>query len=417
MPVKDSSMLGLSAPIEVNATASVDEVLTAFQSLRAEILQLLGEVGADPSKTRELGRALDLNRGIAWRLSRIARSVDGSDIAHDVPSSSSIEKFTAACASKGGAEGTIARVLRASQNFERKVESCSGGRKTLGMLLANHQQSRTGNDRERARRALFEGACAVWGVQAATRFVSVFLYPSQTDHTRLSAAHVTGYVGFRRLSARPWPMSYEAVHDERGVAQPIKKEPLDPTGYQEGELQLLRNFCSPSDPGIEVRNQGTYKVFDLASGPVGNEGLTNCVFGSFLNDIYERRPESDNTAGFMVMLQTPVENVLFDLFVHKDVEHTGDTITHLLDRLTYPHENREEDFDDQCMPLHEQAVDLPRGIHAAATPHIPWYTDLLRFVESRMRMPVDDFACSRFEMAYPPISTTLSRRITTPGPA
>jgi hypothetical protein len=213
-------------------------------------------------------------------------------------------------------------------------------------------------------------------------------------------------------------MSYEAVHDSEGQVQQIRKEPLDTRPVARGEPQLLTPFCNPPNPKIDVRMEHDYRAFDLAAGPVGNEGLTTCVFGSYLHQIYRNGFDEPDTAGFMVLLQTPVERVLFDLFVHEDIRTDGPAVTHLLDRLTYPHDNRESAFDRQSMSISETARALPRGRDAAATASIPFYTQLLSFIAGRIDIPTEKFAGSRFEMTYPPISTTLSRRVPlTPRPS
>ncbi|MBO6512643.1 MAG: hypothetical protein JJ974_01590 [Phycisphaerales bacterium] len=393
-------------------TASIRDVMGSFQVLRSSVLELFGAAGVDPTKTRELARDLGLNRGLAWKLSRVARSIDGTDVAHDVPGKQSMERFITVCEQRGAHASLISKAREATDAFERSVASCSGGRKTLAMLLANSGENVASQDRERSRRMLFDGACSVWGVQAQTRFVSVYLCPSRTAPGMLDAAHVTGYIGFRQFGSRPWPMSYEAVHDKDGKTLPINKDPLDDVGYEEGDLQLLREFCEPADPKIEVQMQGDYKVFNLAAGPVGNRGLTTCVFGSFLRSIYSTTTNEDHeSAGFMVMLQTPVERVIFDYFIHDSVRHSGEVVTHMLDRLTYPHDNRVENFDAQSMAIAEQGYDLPRGIDGAATAHLPWYPRLMQFIETRTGYGINEFHGSRFEMTYPPISTTLSRRI------
>ncbi len=398
--------------LPAHESASIRDVMASFQVLRSSVLELFGATGVDPTKTRELARDLGLNRGLAWKLSRVARSIDGTDVAHDVPGKQSMERFITVCEQRGVQPSLIAKAHAATESFQESVSSWSGGSKTLGMLLANTGENVASQDRERARRTLFEGACSVWGVQAQTRFVSVFLCPSRTEPGMLDAAHVTGYLGFRQFSSRSWPLSYEAVHDKEGKTLPILKDPLDPTGYEEGDLQLMREFCEPQDPKIEVRMQGDYKVFELAAGPGGNRGLTTCVFGSYLRSIYAQGTSTEHeTAGFMVLLQTPVERVIFDYFVHDSIKHKGKVVTHLLDRMTYPHDNRVENFDAQSMAISESGYDLPRGIDGAATAHLPWYQRLMEFVSDRTGYQIEEFNGSRFEMTFPPISTTLSRRI------
>jgi hypothetical protein len=238
----------------------------------------------------------------------------------------------------------------------------------------------------------------------------VFVFPCAQDPTRLDAAHITGLVGFRRLSDRAWPLSYEAVHRASGVSAPLIKEPLDPAGTTEGQAQLLKGFCSPAQPDIQVVISGDYKRFELAPGPVGNEGLTTCVFGTRLHRVYDRYSATPDTAGFMVLLQTPVEQVMFDMFVHKDLGVTEPPRTQLLDRLLFPHSNVESDFDRQSLPMAETPLPLPPGLAATLCPYIPWYSRLVDEVTAKIGIPLEDFVGSRFEMAFPPISTTLSRR-------
>ncbi len=392
------------------ATASLEEVLGAYRDLRAATAELFHSVGVDATRTRETARVLGLNRGLAWRLSRVVREADSAVAVSDVPGRPSIEKLIAACRERGAPEAELQAAIAAFDAYQRAVDACSGDRKTLAMMMANHGHVEPFAEQERARRKLFEGACSVWGGQAQVRFVTVFVFPSADDPTRLDAGHVTGFVGFRRLSPRAWPLSYEAVHDDSGASRSFMKVPLDPHGVGEGELQLLSEFCDPPRPKIEVRQNGDFKRFDLAAGPVGNEGLTTCVFGSHLRQLYPRYSETPDTAGFMVLLTTPVERVVFDMFVHRDLRVPGPPRTQLLDRLKFPHSNDESLFDEQSLPMAEEPTVIRGGIRAAMHLRIPFYPRLLEYVCGRIGHGIDAFDGSRFEMAYPPISTTLSRR-------
>jgi hypothetical protein len=394
-----------------SSIASVEQVLERFRQVRAALAELLHAVGTDASQTRETARILGLNRGLAWRLTRVVRQPESPDVIADVPGRQSVAQFLDACRTRGAAEHTVLAAQRAFEAFESAVDSCSGDRKTLGMLLSNHRDAGPSGEQERARRKLFDGACSVWGVQAQLRFVTVFLFPSPDDPNMLDAGHVTGFVGFRRLSERAWPLTYEAVHDKSGSARQYHKEPLDPHGSSEGQLQLLKAFCSPPNPEITVSQVGSFKRFELAPGPVGNEGLTTCVFGIRMRKLYPRYSATPDTAGFMVLQQTPVERVLFDFFVHRDLKNKTPPHTQLLDRLTFPHGSGEAEFRHQELAFSEQAVSLSRGAAGGLHPLLPWYSRLLTYVCERIGQPLDDFEGSRFEMAYPPIATILSRRV------
>lgn len=398
------------APLESPPSVSIQEVLDSYHQVRAAVAGLFAEIGVDPTKTRESARALELNRGLIWRLTRIVRTADAPSVISDVPGRSSMQKFTDACRDRGASTPRVDAALEAIDAFEEAVNACSGDRKTLAMLMANHpgRDSSTG-EQERARRKLFDGACAVWGVQAQLRFVTVFLYPDPDDPSKLSAGHVTGFVGFRRLSARQWPMSFEAVHDESGESVQFRKEPLDPEGVEEGELQLLSRFCEPSRPKIVTTSHYGYKAFELAPGPVGNEGLTTCIFGSHLRQVFDRWPSVPEMVGFNVLLTTPIERLLFDVFSHRDLRAPSQPRARLLDRLAYPHGGRDADFERQKLPMTESPVALRSDISGAISPYLPRYPEILKFVCERIGYGFGEFEGSRFEMAYPPISTILNR--------
>lgn len=390
--------------------ASLGEVLNAFHAVRTSIAELMEAVGVDPNKTRESARALGLNRGLAWRLSRVVREGDTPSVVGDVPGRQSIGKFIAACRERGATERSLEAAERAIDSFEDAVQQAWGDRKTLATLLASRSEVDPSIEQERSRRKLYEGAFAYWGVQAQVRFVSVFVLPSKDSDQHLDAAHLTGYVGFRRLSERAWPLAYEVVEKSSGAPQRFRKSPLDPRGESEAERQLMKQFCRPETPEINVVECGGEKRFELASGPVGNAGLTTCVFGSYLHQIAERYPAEPETAGFMVRLQTPVERLIFDMFVHKDLALPAPPAAQLLDRMTYQHTHIEADFPRQSLPLIERAVPIPGGARHAVSAHIPWYPRMLEWVGERIGIGLDQFDASRFEMTYPPISTTLSRR-------
>lgn len=404
-----SSQLEL-APLESPPSASIQEVLDSYHQVRAAVAGLFAEIGVDPTKTRESARALELNRGLIWRLTRIVRTADATSVISDVPGRSSMSKFTEACRERGASGAKLNAASDAIDAFEEAVNACSGDRKTLAMLMANHpEKGASTGEQERARRKLFEGACAVWGVQAQLRFVTVFVYPDAEAPTKLSAGHVTGFVGFRRLSSRQWPMSFEAVHDESGESVAFRKEPLDPDGVEEGDLQLLSRFCEPRKPPIVTSHYHGYKAFELATGPVGNEGLTTCIFGSHLRQVFDRWPSVPETVGFNVLLTTPIERLMFDVFVHRDLRAPRAPRARLLDRLAYPHGGKDSEFERQKLPLVERPTTLRPDYSGAISPYLPQYPEILKFVSERIGHDYASFEGSRFEMAYPPIATILNR--------
>jgi hypothetical protein len=389
----------------------IDVLMDSFYRVRAAVHDLLASVGADPSRTRESSRRLGLSRQLTWRLSRVVCSTEPESILSDIPGPQGMSKLVAACRELGAPEENVNALLSAAESFEEAVEAISGDRKTLAALMANQGDRQTNGSQERERRKLFEAGSAVWGVHAATRFVSVFLFPAKDDPTMLDVAHVTGYLGFRRLRSIPWPMSFEEVRDSEGVHIPFVKEPLDlRNGSDEGQLQLISRFCNPPTPSISVSTVGNVKRFELEPGPIGNAGAADVVFGTYLRHLYPRTQDADNlNANFILMLVTPVERVIFDMFLHKDIEVSAMPTAHLCDKLTHPFAPADHEVERLAMPLYETPQALGPGATGALTPHIPWYPRLVRFVSERIDRAPEEFVGTRFEMNYPPMPTSIVR--------
>jgi len=403
-------------PLSTTRGGTLENVITAFHRARAEVAALFALVGVDPTKTRESARELGINRGLTWRLTRMVQESNPTLAASDVPGVASMSKFLDACRQKGAPEAAIESTLTALGEFEAALAACSGDRKTLAMLMANHGDVKATAEAEKARRKLFEGACGVWGAQARTRFVTVFVFPSPDDPNMLDAGHVNGFVGLRRLRTQAIPLSYEAVHKSTGEAVRFIKEPLDPSGPGEGRAQVYKKFSSPAEPDIRMVESGGYRRFEIASGPVGNEGLSTCVFGTRLRRLYERYSHTPETAGFMVLLNLPVERVMFDMYIHRDLNVHHAPKTQLLDRLLFPHVNNESDFERQSLPLAEQTHRLPDGLAGTLCPYMSWYSTMVADVTTKLGQSIDEFTGWRFEMMYPPIATTLSRRFDLEAP-
>lgn len=398
-------------PVVVEANSHLEGLFESFYRVRAAVHDLFSTVGADPNRTRESARLLGLSRQLTWRLSRIVCASEPESVLSDMPGRQGMLKFVDACRARGAAEESVRAATTAAEQFEAAIDALSGSRRSLAALMANRGDRSTQGAQERERRKLFEGGGAVWGVQAQVRFVSVFLFPARDDPSMMDAGHATGYVGFRRLRSIPWPLSYEAVRSRAGEPVRFVKHPLDPDGATEGQAQLIKRFCEPQDPEISVTTLGDLKRFELAPGPVGNAGMATVVFGTFLPHLYPTfRSANHAFASFTVLLETPVERVIFDMFVHRDIRLDAIPTTHLCEKLTHPQPPKDDEVERLALPLVESPVSLGRGATGALTPHIPWYPRLVSFVTERIGHAPEEFVGSRFEMAYPPIPAALIRR-------
>lgn len=411
-----TSRAPLEIKVDANGHTSIEAIRHAVHEARAALAAVLESAGVDATKTRETARQLNVNRGMVWRVSRVVGAQDDVTAATHLPGSVGLERLLEACRVRGVEASVLEAARMAVRQFHVVVQSHSGDRRTLEILLANAGVQTTSANLETARRSMFDGGCAVWGVRAELRLRSMFLAPNAADPTMLDQADVAGYAGLRRLRPVPWPMSYKAVYQDDGSTDAPKEEPIDLAGAYASSLPLLREFCVPSDLSIKAVITQRATRHELPVLTNGGSEATTCVFGTIHKRIYPARQTPDcRLGGALVVMDTPVERVMFDTFVHKSLEIASAPQVILVDRLTRPHGYNADEIESEALPIDAAIRRLGPGSAGAVTPHLPWYPRMVERVCARLGYRADEFVAYRMEMVYPPIPTALLARFELPA--
>lgn len=387
----------------------IERIRRAVHGARAALSALFEAAAVDPTRARETARVLNVNRGMVWRVSRVVGAEDDVTAATHIPGAAGMEKLIEACRGRGVAEPVLESARQAVREFHEVVQLHSGDRRTLEILLANNGAQSTSADLESARRAMFDGGCAVWGVRAEVRLRSMFLLPAAEGAHLIDQTDVAGYVALRRLRRTPWPMSYRASYQDDGSANAPREEPIDPASCSgDGRLQLLREFCNPHDIVINtVKTQRAIR-HELPVGATGTSDPVTCVFGAIHRGIYTaRRTEECKFVGGILVLDTPVERVIFDAFVHRSLAVRTLPKVRLLDRMTRPHGFNADEVESEALPIDTAPRRLGPGSAGTVTPHVPWYPRMVESVVRRLGVSADEFTGYRVEITYPPIPTGL----------
>ncbi len=394
---------------------SIDTIRHAVHEARAALATVFEAAGVDTAKTRETARVLNVNRGLVWRISRVVWAQDDVTAASNLPGQVGLDRLLEACRARGVDDEVLNSARVAVRAFHAVVSEHSGDRKTLEILLANAGHSSTSLDLEGARRAMFEGGCAVWGVRAEVRLRTIFIAPNAEDPTRLDQCDIAGYAGFRRLRQVPWPISYKAVYTDTGASDAPREEPVDLDGASGSSLPLIREFCSPQDLSIRVEQTQRATRHELPVVADGHGEASTVVFGSIHRRIFTARQTPEcRMAGALVVMDTPVERVMLDTFVHKSLDMAGPPRVLLVDRLTRPHGYNEDEIEREALPIEASVRRLGPGSAGAITPHLPWYSRMIERCCDRLKFSPDDFIAHRMEMVYPPIPTALVARFHLP---
>jgi hypothetical protein len=102
-------------------------------------------------------------------------------------------------------------------------------------------------------------------------------------------------------------------------------------------------------------------------------------------------------------MNTPVESLVHDLFMHKDVRPPNPPEVALYSQLRSEPEYPSGGRDRGRLPFADECIDLGRSIRDVITPEFPQYLRLFEHVTRRLGYSVDDFHGYRLRMEYPPM--------------
>ncbi|MCK4660139.1 MAG: hypothetical protein KAV82_11510 [Phycisphaerae bacterium] len=403
--------------VQVNSsnTMSFEErakqVLQQFRGAFAEVVDALPGLITRP---HELSKSLKIDMKLAWKIMKVAHGSDLFAAAQHIPGSLGIKVFLKAAARQSVPAPRIRAVEAAVGQFERLIEVHAGDRATLEMMLASYG----GGDRRQAdlaqQKAAFTAQSYIWGVQARTQLKVDFLHPA-TEKGRLDIATLRGFVGLRRIRPNvPWVIARARVIDDDGkLRSPSIRKPLDPTEDDADGITsapLLREFCSKPLPRFRrIVGPHGFLEDELAEGEVGNTGAITCITGDVAyNAASYYRAEHNRYAALAVLMRTPCEALLFDLFVHEDLFGSIEPELAVYSELAGgppipPIEGRERDRLDTW----EQVEYLGKGPSVVHTPHVPRHAEMIRYTLDKLGWDSERFDVYRVQMQFPIIPTSV----------
>jgi hypothetical protein len=395
-----------------------DQLLTAVQTFRAGLIDLLASVNANADRPQELARRFSLDKNLAWKISRIVGSSDPLATVPLIPGTAGARIFLKAFELAGADPALIENVRRALRAINQVIRVHASDRATFEIMASNMLPSDLRNDHVVQNRKLaFRGNSATWGVQATTQSQLAILAPNEHESDMADFVQVSSLTGFRRLrgDARWLLFRRERWSDHDPLPARDEAVSLDPDFPVERGVALIGEFCSKPIPQIEVIQIDGEDQYELPPGPVGDAAAITCVFGELSRRVGSTRADA---AGEYVEiglnLITPVQNMLFDLLVHRDFGWALDPEFILYSRLdgggmqmtTRRHRNR--------LPASERVHDLGGGVGGLATTLVPRYSALVEYTLGRLNWQGSDFRAFRVSMAYPPIPTVALLRAALP---
>ena len=403
--VHDSS--NATRPFERHAKQVLQRVRGAF----AEIIDALpGHI----TRPHELSKSLKIDMKLAWKIVKLAHGSDPFVAAQHIPGATAIELFLKAAARQQVPSSQIQSVEAAVGEFERLIETHAGDRATLEMMLLSYAREGRGQAELAQRKAAFAANSYIWGVQAVTQLKVDFLHPA-AEKGRLDIATLRGFVGLRRIRPNvPWIIARARVVDDDGeMRTPSARQPLDPVEDDpSGSVgaPLLREFCSKPLPRFRrVAGPHGFLEDELIEGEVGNTGAITSITGDVAHNAASYyRAEHNRWAALALLVRTPCEALLFDLFVHEDLFGPIEPELRVYSELAGgtpipPIEGRERDR----LETWESVEYLGKGPGVVHTPHVPRHTEMIRYALDKLGWDGERFDVYRVCILYPIIPASV----------
>lgn len=409
-----------SNPIIIQADASKDapqrfedHYISAVHQLRGALIEAYQAIGADPESPREAARTLGIDKNLTWKLGRIINEDAIERVASSIPGTSAVQIVVDAFSRSNLDPELVNRVSDAFDEFDQMVEIHTGDREALALLLDSMAFS--GADRlVKSRKLAFKGNSGIWGAQSRVRMNTSFIAPNRENPALLDYAQIGGYMDLQRLRVNgAWPLfRMRYFNDDGSDATNHMTSLVD--DYDQATPHLLNEFASGTTPKIETKDISSGLVYELSQGPVGRTGLCSLFYGYTDQASLGRYRDEHNLLGeVLCLINLPIETLLMDLIVHRDV---AESITP--EAIVYgrafgglnDHERRDKRLE---LPMSESLKHLGTN-PILATPHIPRYTELTSLVFDRCGFDSSEFVCWRLVVPYPPMTSTVAIRFELP---
>lgn len=386
------------------------DLVRVVSRVRGAFASVLEEVGGLSPHVKDVCDALGVHRNLGWQLSKVACEPDPFTVARFVPATGAMKTFLKAAASRSASAASIHAANDAVSDFENFVIEHAENRESLEAMLA---RSSTGIDEGSCvaqRKAAFHGNAATHGVQAKVQLRATIAYPGDAsglcDLVRLS-----GFMGFRRNrgSAR-WFVGRTLCDDGQGGQRKEQLDAIDPAVQAEDgtpAVPLVRQFCSTPLPMFRRHVAADGFIYDeLGEGAVGNTAAMTFVTAEVSRKLVPLvKTEEFEHGNYLAQLWTPVETLVFDIFLHNSLvpKSAGSWEAKLFNTLGAPSRWRE----GAELPLFEKIEHFSTALGGAVTPEIPRYPELIRYTLGQMGWNPAEFSLHRLRIKFPPIGADV----------
>jgi len=407
------------------SVSRVDSPVKLEDELPAVIARLCGTLVAviegipSPLKIArpvDLVRALGIRPTLAWQVFRVAYARDSMIEVANLPGQGAMKKFFDAARQGQAPPELVEAASKAVQEYHQLVKTHAPDRAEFSSILAGVTEGDADHVELHHRRLAFRGNSHIFGLQADTHLSMYIFRRNAANPGRLDMVGVRGMLGLRQF--RPgatWTIATMTICGDDGTPQVTAPSvPISPE-HEARDTGLLPSFCSRPTPLIHRRPTGSGMMnFEVEPHGVGAHSSVTCFVGQMYpaSGSYWQEP-NDRFAFGWTNVRTPCRTLVCDMLMPKDLLPgvKPELLIHARHRMNDPTLQGQE-----CdrLQLNEKVIYLGRGPKVIATPDVPRYEELARYVFDRIGSNADEFDVWRVRIEYPVMPSSVIVRFDLP---
>ena len=367
---------------------------------------------ASPMRPVQLTQRLGLNKSLASRVVRAIHEEDALQALRGIPTPQGLQLISRAAKSNGAADPSLARLAGATAAYSALLAEFSGGRTDLEATLAGWLPDLRVRAERDARRSVFRGMTTLSGTRASAIYNSLYLLPSAEDQTRVDSLLVTVRQDVRRLQPSAELNVMRVVSLEDGNWRK-RRRTLDGEKIGDDPRKLLiPELCSHPIPELELDSKDPgAMVLRIASKALDVNEFATLGVGWRTTTHYARVASEGLAFGSIVIgASTPVEAMVLDLFVHKDLELAGLPFTSLnKDRAPYSTtRNAPPAEDSEQRTAAPKVIDLDAHPSGLASQDVRSCKAIAENVCREANLEANDFLKFRTRIEFPVMTEALT---------
>ncbi|MFO8182590.1 MAG: hypothetical protein R6U39_00315 [Candidatus Aegiribacteria sp.] len=400
-----------------SGNAGFDEDIRSTISLMKTVMRdILLSLGISPDNPRDVYKKLNIDKKLGWKIFNVVAEEDPFLAARFVPGRAACRKFMKLCRKLGTADDLLRKAGEACRAFDRMVDKHADSRKEFDLMLMSCSDKGKDKAYLSQQKAGFNAYSHLLGVQADTQLCTWVFCPS-SDGEFHDVVSIRGFLDFRRNRPHvPWLLEWAYFTDDDDVPKDlVRVEPLEDTSRGGAdEVPFYSRFCSePLPEVVSSRRLEGRVVHELQEAPIGNTEAVTCITAQKARNVFSScRTDRDRYREVLVRARTPVERLVFDQIVHRDLAGPEAPELFVFGEFTgYDwSKSAERRNPGSLLPVDAKIQELGFGAGSAGTPHIPWYTEMLEDVFARLDWSSNEFITYRVIIDYPVIPSTAIMR-------